>query len=175
MAQQRTQLKRDMDQINKIELQNMLEQALQVNNPSKQWFADIIKRQLGILASIAQKQQEQGQDVPAEIRAVLDPKALVRRGGGKKSCFRVSTGRKGSKAPKGLPDPGCVKLNSFVLNPTGKTGGDGKYYISVKGPGGRRKWEKAAVSPEIIEQLKSKSATSSFGSEVPDDDSDSGN
>ena len=35
--------KTEQQLVNRIVLQKMLQQALQVNNPPKQWFADIIK------------------------------------------------------------------------------------------------------------------------------------
>lgn len=117
--------------VNRIVLQKMLQQALQVNNPSKAWFADIIRKQLAILALIAQKQQEQGIDIPPEVRAILDPKALMRSGG---KCLKISKGGKGTKVPRGLVDPSCVKDDQWVYNRY-----NNKIYMIDK-TGGRKKW-----------------------------------
>lgn len=133
--------KSEQQLVNRILLQQMLQNALQVNNPSKAWFADIIRRQMGILATIAQKQQEQGIDIPAEVRAILDPKALMRKG---KKCLRVSKGGKGTKTPKGLVDASCVRNDQWVYNKL-----NDQIYM-IDGSGKRKKWVTVGGLPETI-------------------------
>lgn len=129
----------DKQLVNRIVLQKMLQQALQVNNPSKEWFAKIIRQQMGILAEIAKKQQEQGIDIPPEVRAILDPRALMKSGG---SCLKVSKGGKG-KAPRGLVDPSCVAEGQTFYNKH-----DNQVYFLSKA-GGRKKWERIAVDESM--------------------------
>lgn len=117
--------------IDRIMLQQMLKQALQVNNPSKEWFADIIKRTLGIVSSIAKKQQEQGIDIPPEVRAILDPKALMKD----KSCLKIS--KQGKVAPK------CVREGQWVVE-------GGEVYVIVKNKKGTKSWQRlGGLSSEI--------------------------
>lgn len=122
----------EQQMVNRIVLQKMLQQALQVNNPDRKWFGDVIKDQLAVLAKIARMQQELGIDIPSEVRAILDPKALSRKGN---TCMKVSKGGKG-KPPKGLVDASCVRDGQWVY--TNEDGVERVYQVEKSG--GKRVW-----------------------------------